>query len=70
MLVRINSNAVVVVVSMVLNALGMHRPLASVLASCRQKLMVTCTQNQGYIQLSQVKDHVQLLQVQTMPHEV
>ena len=70
MLVRINSNAVVVVVPMVLNALSMHRPLASVLASCSQKLMVTCTQNKGYIQLPQVNDHAQLLQVQTMPHEV
>ena len=70
MLVRINSNAVVNIVSMVLNALGMHRPLASVLASCSQKLMVTCTQNKGYIQLPQVNDHAQLLQVQTMPHEV
>ena len=55
---------------MVLNALSMHRPLALVLASCSQKLMVTCTQNKGYIQLPQVNDHAQLLQVQTMPHEV
>ena len=70
MLVGINSNAVVAVVSMALNALGMHRSPCLSARLMQPEADGNLHTKQRIHSMAAVNDHAQLLQVHTMPHEV